>query len=177
MLDDIELIKKLPKARIHFTVTPFPDDVMRIIEPISPKTTRRWEVLRAIKDAGVRLHVNVSPVIPIISDEFVEEWAENLADIAPAEFFVDPFQAYSDSFESFELALSHTTMWPKIKEIVTTPKLYEQWKIGYRLSWERAWAKTGNTTTLPIWSDHVHRTWIDMRTGAAMDRQHYGDEA
>lgn len=31
-------------------------------------------------------------------------------------------------------------------------------------------------STLPIWSDHVHHTWVDMRTGQPMSKRLYGDD-
>lgn len=178
VVDDLDLIKVLPNARIHFTVTPFPPDVMRIIEPISPTTKRRWEVLREIKAAGVRLHVNVSPVMPIISDGFVDEWAGMLAEIGPAEAFIDPMQAYSDSFKSFEEAMKDRTEWSEIRKIMTTRGLYEQWKAEYKARWATAWAKieASAPNTLLIWSDHITKAWVDLRTGKQMDRRHYNGE-
>ena len=179
VLDDIDLIAKLPQSRVHFTITPFPPDVMRTIEPISPKTERRWEVLKELKQAGIRLHVNISPVMPIISDDFVESWAEKLAEIEPAEAFIDPMQAYKESFESFEHAMEGRSEWTQIKEIMTNSELYSEWKLRYRMLWEKVWSDVGRKApgTLLIWSDHVHKTWVDLRSGIQMDRRHYGDEA
>jgi len=179
VLDDLDLIAKLPRARVHFTVTPFPPEVLRAIEPISPRVERRWRLLQQIKDAGIRLHVNVSPVMPLVSDHQVEEFCQRLAEIGPAEFFVDPMQPYKESFESFETAMQGDSRWPRIREIMTDRQEYSDWKAMYRQLWERHWTQYGlpkSPETLPIWSDHEFRVWVDMRTGAQMSKRCYGDE-
>lgn len=178
VLDDLDLIKKLPKSRIHYTITPFPADIIQKIEPVSVMTKTRWKTCEQIKQSGIRLHINVSPAIPSLSDEFVEEFAQNLARIQPHEFFVDPMQPYKESFESFQKAMSNDTKWDTIKEIMTDNERYNQWKDEFRERWLAAWNKYGsNTTTLPIWCDHQNKTWVDMRTGKQMSHRHYGDEA
>lgn len=177
VLDDLDLIKQLPNARIHFTVTPFPHDAMRTIEPISPVTARRWEVCQKIKDAGIRLHVNVSPVMPVLSDPFIDDFADHLAAIEPAEFFVDPMQRYKDSWAAFKDALNAHPSWPRVEAIMENTDLYDDWKTRYRDAWLEKWHARNRPNVLPIWSDHENKVWVDMRTGDQMTHKHYGDEA
>lgn len=176
---DIDLIKQLPQARVHFTITPFPRSIMRAIEPISPMSERRWDTVRKLKAAGIRTHVNVSPIMPGMSEPMIEEWTRLLAEIGVDEYFVDPMQSYADSFEAFRRACQNSTdvNWPQVEAIMTDKKRYLEWKTDFFTRWDAARRKHQHLVPnqLPIWSDHENRTWIDMRTNTPMDRRNYGD--
>jgi len=181
VLDDLELIQKLPKARIHFTVTPFPPNVLRVIEPYSPKTSRRWDVVRRLKEAGLRVHCNISPVIPGLSEEFIEEFAEMVAELQVDEYFVDPMQPYKESFDSFRNACQSLpgVNWPDIEQTMTDKDRYLDWKADFFGRWneERQKHQHKAPNQLPIWCDHENHVWINMLTMKQMDHKHYGEEA
>lgn len=114
---DIDLIAKLPQARVHVTITPYPHDVMRALEPYSARTEIRWKLIKELKQAGLRVHVNVAPVMPLISEQFVDEFVQRLVELQPAEFFWDPMQPYDASFEAFKTACQQTNLdWPTHRE-------------------------------------------------------------
>lgn len=181
VLDDLDLLLKLPQARVHFTVTPFPPKVLRAIEPYSPIIKKRWEVVKALKDAGLRVHCNISPVIPGLSEEFIEEFAEMVAELQVDEYFVDPMQPYKESFESFQRVCQTLPEvdWPAIERTMTDKERYLDWKAQFFQRWDTARRKHQHKAPdqLPIWCDHENHTWIDMRTMKQMDHKHYGEEA
>ena len=181
VLQDIDLIKQLPNGRVHVTITPFPDEVTRVIEPLTPPTARRWEVIRKLKEAGIRVHVNVAPIMPGLSESLIEEWVHQISELAPAEYFVDPMQPYSESYQAFANACKTIAGvdWSKIEATITDNDRYLDWKNAYRERWEAARVRYQHLCpdTLPIWSDHEHKVWVDMRTGVQMSKSHYGDEA
>lgn len=181
VLDDLDLIKQLPNARVHFTVTPFPPKVLRAIEPMSPKTTKRWDVVRKLKEAGLRVHVNVSPVMPQISEGFAEEFIKLLTELQVDEYFVDPMQPYKEAFESFRDACQTLdgVNWPEIERIMTDKDEYLDWKFDFFTDWEKHRRKYQHLAPdqLPIWCDHENKTWVNMLTGEQMDTRNYGDEA
>lgn len=179
VLQDIELIKKLPNTRVHFTITPYPDKITRIIEPYSPVVSTRWNVIRKLKESGIRVHVNVAPVMPTISEEFIEEFAEKLARFQVDEYFVDPMQAYSESFESFKVGCAKAGLeWEPIENTMLNKMKYNEWKIAYFERWNEARVKYEHLapSQLPIWSDHEHKVWIDMRTGEQMSKKNYNGD-
>lgn len=178
VLQDLDLIKKLPRARVHFTVTPFPPEIMRAIEPISPRTDSRWAVVQKLKEAGIRVHVNVSPVIPLLSDGFAKEFVGKLIDLRVDEYFVDPMQPYSESFEAFKAACVNTDVdWASVERIMMDKKLYEAWKVQFWAEWNshRLERQGEFPEQLPIWSDHENHVWMDMRSGKQMSHRQYGD--
>jgi len=168
--DDIELIASLPKARVHFTISPYEDAVVKMLEPIGISMVRRWRTIQELKDAGIRVHVNVAPAIPFLSDGLTESIAQKMAEIGVDEFFVDSMQAYGESFIATEEGLKDHPDWPKIKKTMEDKHgAYLTWKAKYHKDWDAAWKKYGSSNTLPIWSDHENKVWQKLVTGEQMD--------
>lgn len=180
VLQDLELIKSLPRPRIHFTITPFQPQILRTIEPYSPKTQSRWKVVKKLKDAGIRVHANISPVIPTISEEFIQEYVQNLTEMEIDEYFVDPMQPYSESFEAFRKACHRLPEidWDSIESTMLDKKAYAAWKEQFKARWneERRKHQHKATNQLPIWSDHENHVWVNMITDEQMDTKNYGDD-
>jgi DNA repair photolyase len=68
---DVELLAELNRvASVRATVSiPYFDPVLaRAIEPGAPTPARRFRALRRLADAGIRVGVNVAPVIPGLND-------------------------------------------------------------------------------------------------------------
>jgi len=177
VVQDIELIKKLPRARVHFTVTPYPQEILRAIEPYSARTSTRWEVVRKLKEAGLRVHVNVAPVLPGISEPFIEEFVEKLIDLGVDEYFVDPMQPYKESFDAFRQACRGlpNMNWPKIEATMLDKDAYLEWKVDFLQAWQKArvMRQSKMPHQLPIWCDHKNKVWVDMRHMVQLDWHTY----
>lgn len=175
VLDDLELIKQLPRARVHFSITPYERPTLKLIEPIPVMTERRFETIKSLKAAGIRVHVNVAPCIPIYSDRMVEEFAKELDNAGVDEFFVDPMQAYDEAFTKTKESLQHLPEWNQVEMIVRDKDLFQEWKNKFKQRWKEAWIATGNTSALAIWCDHVNHVWEKLKTGEAMNPRNYND--
>jgi len=179
VLQDLELIKKLPKARIHFTITLFPPKAMRAIEPLSSSIEQRWKVVQKLKEAGLRVHVNISPVMPGMSEDCIEESVRKLCELQIDEYFVDPMQPYKDSFQAFRDACSSLIDidWPEIERIMTNRDLYLDWKFEFFQRWNNARKTVQHhaPNQLPIWCDHENDVWVNMLTGEQMNSRNYSD--
>ena len=176
VLDDLELIASLPRIRIHFSITPYDTKTIHMIEPIAVRTDRRFEVIKKLKEAGIRIHVNVAPAIPYLSDGLTEEFAQKLAEAKVDEFFVDPMQAYDQSFEATKAALQHDPRWPAIEGTMQNAESYDAWKEQFEKRWTKAWKQHGHPEARPIWCDHINHVWRNMNTGQDMDTNRYDDE-
>ncbi len=177
--EDAELIARLPKARVHYTISPYEDADIHKLEPIGIQLKRRFDTIKLLKSHGIRVHVSVAPAIPFLSETTTDKIAEALADAKVDEFFVDPMQAYGASFEAMRIALTGDPRWPQIEAAMKNPCAYLPWKDQYQQAWDAAWKKYGKDLpdTLPIWSDHESKVWVDMRTGQQMSLKHYGDDS
>lgn len=177
ILEDIELIKQLPRARVHYTITPFPREILTKLEPIPVHTERRFEAVQKLKEAGIRVHVNVSPILPVWSESFAEPFTKRLAELQVDEYFVDPMQPYKDAFEAVFGAVKNEEAWPEVRDLLSDKPRYSAWKDNQGEVWTEIWKKHDNKKTLAIWCDHERKVWINMRTGEQMDERNYGDDA
>lgn len=67
-LDLIQKINKKTKAVVQMTLTTADDELCKILEPGVCPTRRRFEALRAFRDAGVPTVVWFTPLLPFIND-------------------------------------------------------------------------------------------------------------
>lgn len=71
VLRDIDLLKRInqkTKCVVQMTLTTFDDELCRKIEPNVVPTSRRFEVLKTLRDAGIPTVVWLCPVLPYIND-------------------------------------------------------------------------------------------------------------
>jgi len=176
VLDDIDLIARLPKARVHYTITPFRNDVLRLLEPVPIRTERRFDAVKKLIDAGIRVHLNVSPILPTWSEPFIVPFTMKISGLGVSEFFVDPMQPYRESFNAVFDAVSHLEEWPTIRDLMLDKDRYNEWKDGQGRAWTDAWRRHGDEDTLAIWCDHQRKIWRNMSTGQQMDHRLYGDD-
>ena len=68
---DLELLKEVAKSNqlsIHITITTLNVDLARILEPRAPRPDLRMDAVRALAEAGLRVGISCSPVVPGITD-------------------------------------------------------------------------------------------------------------
>jgi DNA repair photolyase len=68
---DLELLKEVAQANrlsVHLTVTTLDVELARILEPRAPRPDLRLDAVRALAQAGLRVGVSCSPVVPGITD-------------------------------------------------------------------------------------------------------------
>lgn len=177
VLDDAELIAEMPKGRVHYTVSMYDDDVTRKIEPVCIKIDTRFKAIKELKEKGVRVHINLAPVIPVLSDHLTEEFAQRCAEIEPAEIFIDPLQPYGPSFKAIDDTMSGIEGWEEAKEIIRDKKAFREWKQEYHERWKKAWEPHKNLKVLPLYCDHVSHRRTDLRNDNELGWDTYDDEA
>lgn len=68
---DLEVLKNVARANkvsVHVTVTTLETELARILEPRAPRPDLRIEAVRELAQAGIRVGISCSPVIPGITD-------------------------------------------------------------------------------------------------------------
>jgi len=68
---DLELLKEVAKSNrlsIHITITTLNADLARILEPRAPRPDLRLDAARTLAQAGLRVGISCSPVVPGITD-------------------------------------------------------------------------------------------------------------
>ena len=69
---DIELLKQVAQANklsIHVTITTLDTELARILEPRAPRPDLRLHAVRTLAQAGLRVGISCSPVVPGITDD------------------------------------------------------------------------------------------------------------
>lgn len=75
VLDDLDLLAELARHRltaVSISVTSLDPHLSRLLEPRASAPAKRLAALGRLVEAGVPAHVSVAPVIPSITDEFME---------------------------------------------------------------------------------------------------------
>jgi DNA repair photolyase len=68
---DLALLKEVAKANrlsVHITITTLDVDLARILEPRAPRPDLRLDAVRTLSQAGLRVGLSCSPVVPGITD-------------------------------------------------------------------------------------------------------------
>jgi DNA repair photolyase len=76
VLDDLDILREL--ARLHLvavaiSVTSLDPKLSSLLEPRASSPAKRIAALGTLAEAGVHAHVSVSPIIPAITDHFIED--------------------------------------------------------------------------------------------------------
>jgi DNA repair photolyase len=68
---DLELLQEVARSNklsVHITITTLDVDLARILEPRAPRPDLRLDAVRTLSQAGLRVGVSCSPVVPAITD-------------------------------------------------------------------------------------------------------------
>jgi DNA repair photolyase len=75
ILRDLDLLEPMARqglVSVAISVTSLDAKLARTLEPRAPTPQRRLAAIRALNDAGVPTQVNISPIIPAITDQDIE---------------------------------------------------------------------------------------------------------
>ena len=83
VLRDIDLLKEIQKNNnviIKISITTYEDELARVLEPKVISSTKRFEVLKTLRENGIYAGVLMTPVLPFITDS--EDNIRNMVRIA-----------------------------------------------------------------------------------------------
>ena len=83
LLRDIDLLADMAKnglVAVAISVTTLESSVARTLEPRAPSPAKRLAAISALANAGIPVQVNVSPVIPAVTDHEIERILAAAAD-------------------------------------------------------------------------------------------------
>jgi DNA repair photolyase len=92
---DLEILRESARSNklsVHITITTLDTDLARILEPRAPRPDLRVDAVRALAQAGVRVGISCSPVIPGITDspKDLEEVVRTAAEAGADYVFANP---------------------------------------------------------------------------------------
>lgn len=83
ILRDIDFLRDMAKhdlVHVAISVTTLDPALARTLEPRAPTSAKRLAAVRALADAGIPVQVNISPIIPAITDPEIERICATAAD-------------------------------------------------------------------------------------------------
>jgi DNA repair photolyase len=91
-LDLLQEVAKTNRLSVHITVTTLDVELARILEPRAPRPDLRMDAVRALSQAGLRVGVSCSPVVPGITDspKDLESVIRAAADAGAGYVFANP---------------------------------------------------------------------------------------
>ena len=83
VLADIELLREMAKRKlvaVALSVTSLDANLSGKLEPRAASPIKRMAAISRLSEAGIPVHCSISPVIPAITDEFLEEIVERASE-------------------------------------------------------------------------------------------------
>jgi DNA repair photolyase len=169
VLRDKDVLLKCKNPNLHMTISPIPEELRKIVEPGCEWTNdARFQVIREFKKAGIKVRLNVAPLIPSWSDSLMLPLIEKIVEAKVDQFYVDPMQPYKQALASMD-QLGMGDIWAAARMIMASKDAYILHKARLRQSWMDAWRRLGNPNIIAIWSDHENKVSEDMYTGKTID--------
>lgn len=80
ILRDVALLQAIPRLRISFSITTDDDAVRQRFEPHCAPIAERWQVIRTLRAAGLRVHATLAPLLPCNAGRLAEMALEATAE-------------------------------------------------------------------------------------------------
>ncbi|PJA53319.1 radical SAM protein [Candidatus Roizmanbacteria bacterium CG_4_9_14_3_um_filter_36_11] len=91
VVNDIDVLKRLKKVSVGFTVTTLDDNVARFIEVKAPSISSRIEALRKLHKEGISTYAFIGPILPhfINSEKKINELLDKLQEVGVKEVWFE----------------------------------------------------------------------------------------
>lgn len=91
VIDDIDILKRLKKVSIGFTVTTLDDNVARFIEVKAPPVSSRIKALRKLHTERINTYAFIGPILPhfINSEEKINKLLDKLQEVGVKEVWFE----------------------------------------------------------------------------------------
>lgn len=76
VLRDIDVLTRLYEqawVRVYFSIPFATNEMARKVEPHAPSTSKRFEAMKALSDAGIPTGISIAPIIPGLNDDHIPE--------------------------------------------------------------------------------------------------------
>lgn len=119
---DIDILQKLHKVRVSFTITTVDEPIRKVFEPGAPSAEKRFKGMRTLSQAGISTSVFVAPVLPYLSD----------SDDTLNEIFRSS-RLCNAQYVMFDTLNPYPKVWRNVKRLIKAqfPALQEQYDYYY----------------------------------------------
>lgn len=109
---DIDVLKKLKKVSVFFSIPFFTKEQSNPFEPYTPVPEARFRAMKTIADAGIRVGIGIAPIIPGYNESDIPKLLERARECGATRAFMGLLHLDNGSIEEYFLAKLHERVSP-----------------------------------------------------------------
>ena len=126
VLRDLDIISKLSKAEIMFSIGTLDDNERKKLEPNASTISDRLNAMKKFSDEGIKTNVFFGPVYPTIKVEDLEEIVNTFIENGAKEIMVDKFNLKPGIFENIKKC--NISNFERIKDQIYFNEIFDEMK-------------------------------------------------
>ena len=140
---DIDILKKLEKVSVFFSLPFLTKDKSNPFEPYTPVPEARFRAMREIADAGIQVGIGIAPIIPGYNESDIPGLLERARDAGATRAFMSMLHLDTDSIEEYFVQKMHERLSPTAaSKIINTIKRERGGTLRHHSYKERSMGKT-----------------------------------
>ncbi len=140
---DIDILKKLDKVSVFFSLPFLTKDKSNPFEPYTPVPEARFRAMREIADAGIPVGIGIAPIIPGYNESDIPGLLERARDAGATRAFMSMLHLDTDSIEEYFVQKMHERLSPTAaSKILNTIKRERGGTLRHQSYKERGTGKT-----------------------------------
>lgn len=156
---DIDLLKKLEKVSVFFSLPFLTKERSNPFEPYTPVPEARFRAMCEVADAGIAVGIGIAPVIPGYNESDIPGLLERAKECGAKRAFMSMLHLDTDSIEAYFVQKMHERLSPTaVSKIINTIKRERGGTLRHRTYKERMTGKTEQwEVTQKLFDFHARR--------------------
>lgn len=140
---DIDLLKKLRKVSVFFSLPFLTKEKSNPFEPYTPVPEARFRAMKTVAEAGISVGIGVAPVIPGYNESDIPGLLEWAKECGASRAFMSMLHIDTDSIEEYFVEKMHERLPPtRVAKIINTIKRERGGSLRHQTYKERMTGKT-----------------------------------
>lgn len=162
---DIDVLKKLPKVWVYFSMPFLTKERSNPFEPYTPVPEARFRAMKTVADAGLQVGIGIAPVIPGYNESDIPGLLERAKECGATRAFMSLLHLDTDSIEDYFVQKMHERLPPtRVVKITNTMKRERGGSLRHRTYEDRSIGKTEQwEITRKLFDFHARRLGFNVR--------------
>ena len=169
---DIDLLKKLKKVSVFFSLPFLTKEKSNPFEPYTPVPEARFRAMREIADAGIQVGIGIAPVIPGYNESDIPGLLERAQECGATRAFMSMLHLDTDSIEEYFVQKMHERLPPtRVTKIINTIKRERGGTLQHLTYKDRSVGKTEQwEVTKKLFEFHAKRLGFNRHERIVVDK-------
>ena len=166
---DIDLLKKLKKVSVFFSLPFLTKEKSNPFEPYTPVPEARFRAMRTIADAGITVGIGIAPVIPGYNESDIPGLLKRAKEAGATRSFMSMLHLDTDSIEEYFVQKMHERLPPtRVTKIINSIKRERGGSLRHATYKDRSTGKTEQwEVTTKLFEFHAKRMGFKQHEKAA----------